>query len=129
MADPNIPAPHTTSPTLLVVDDDAVMRELLTALLSLEGYIVHAVDSRAAALAFLASASASIILVDIQMSGMSGAAFAAQLDDIRSAGTLLLAMSGSPLPPSEESLYDGFLLKPFEVEDFTAAKITRAIIA
>ncbi len=107
---------------VLVVDDDAILRELLTALLGIEGYEVQTVESGEAALDALASgAEADIILVDLHMPGMQGAELAERLNNARAWDTLLIAMSGSNLKPEDAVFFGAFLKKPFEVEDFVEA--------
>jgi CheY-like chemotaxis protein/HPt (histidine-containing phosphotransfer) domain-containing protein len=106
---------------VLVVDDDAIMRELLTALLEIEGYTVHAVESGQQALDSLAAgASADVILVDLHMPGLHGTELAKRLTKVKAPDALLIAMSGSGLLPEQASLFAAFLEKPFAVEDLAA---------
>lgn len=109
---------------ILVVDDDALSRELLTLLLEHAGYAVDAVDSGDAAVQHLSSEAGplpDVVLADLQMPGMTGNALARRLRDLCEPSTILLAMSGSM--PGEVAVreFNGFLLKPFTVEDFAAA--------
>jgi len=99
----------------LVVDDDALSRDLLTLLLEAEGYEVEAAASGEAAVARSASRSPDVVLTDIQMPGLAGSALAAALRMELGEGPLLLAMSGSQPPVSALTGFDGFLLKPFTV--------------
>ncbi len=123
---------------VLVIDDDDVSRELLTLLLTAQGYTVDAADSGEAALQHLQQSPNSppgAILTDLQMPGISGSELAQQLRSAcqvaDSSQTLLLAMSGSW--PDDATLrgYDDFLLKPFTMQDFAAAltKKTRAEVS
>lgn len=108
-------ARHENGMRMLLVDDDAMSRELLTMLLEGEGYVVEAAESGEAALARLEAMDApELVLTDMQMPGISGAAFAGALRE--RCGASLIAMSGSV--PTAEALrgYDGFLRKPFGVE-------------
>ena len=107
---------------VLVVDDDVIMRELLTAILGIEGYEVKVAESGNAALALLASgAPVDVILLDLHMPGVQGAELAARLHEARAVETLLIGMSGSMPTPAERGSFRAFLDKPFTVEDFTAA--------
>lgn len=99
----------------LVVDDDALSRDLLTLLLEAEGYEVEAAASGEAAVARSASRSPDVVLTDIQMPGLAGSSLAAALRMELGEGPLLLAMSGSQPPVSALTGFDGFLLKPFTV--------------
>ena len=108
---------------VLVVDDDAMSRELLGVLLEGEGYAVESADSGAAALALLARGGAApdLVLADIQMPGATGSRLAGQLRRACPPATLLLAISGSQPPRKAISRFDGFLLKPFGMKEVAAA--------
>jgi len=108
---------------ILVVDDDALSRDLLTLLLMREGHAVEAVESGEAAVAHLAGAASlpGLVLVDLQMPGLSGNALAHTLRETAPGIPRLLAISASQ--PADEALngFDGFLLKPFSMEALAAA--------
>ena len=108
---------------VLVVDDDAMSRELLGVLLVGEGYTVDSADSGAAALALLARGGAApdLVLADIQMPGATGSRLAGQLRRACPPATLLLAISGSQPPRKTISRFDGFLLKPFGMKEVATA--------
>ncbi len=57
---------------ILVVDDDAVFRNLLTSLLGREGHTVTAAASGEEALAALEDGPTDLIILDVEMPGMSG---------------------------------------------------------
>jgi len=61
-------------PCILVVDDDAALRELITLRLEANGFRVEAVDSGETALAQLARTRPDAVLTDMQMAGMDGMA-------------------------------------------------------
>jgi CheY-like chemotaxis protein len=113
-----------TSLRILVVDDDALSRDVLALLLAHAGFVVETADSGDAAMHSLSIASTpppAVVLADIQMPGTTGSALAQALRGRCGADTLLLAMSGS-LPGDEVTRdFDGLLLKPFTIEDLTAA--------
>jgi len=105
---------------VLVIDDDEIMREVLSALLSAEGDTVTAFETGEDALqALRAGAISDVILSDVQLPGLSGAPLAVQLR-AAAPGTFLLGMSGSQPGPDVQNAFDGFLLKPFTMEDFAA---------
>jgi len=113
-----------SSPTrVLVIDDDEMSRDLLSALLEAEGYAVVCADSGDGALALLRDSTAvpDLILVDTQMPGLSGAKLADELRRVCSSTTLLIAMSGGRPPEQAIARFDGFLLKPFSMEEVAAA--------
>ena len=105
----------------LVVDDDALSRDLLTLVLESEGYEVEVAASGDAAVARVRLSAAAgrpisdIVLTDIQMPGLAGDALATALKPLLPRGTMLLAMSGSQPAAAALAGFDGFLLKPFQV--------------
>lgn len=114
---------------ILVVDDDALSREVLALLLEHAGYAVETADSGSAAVERLAMTSGplpDVVLADMQMPGTAGAELARQLRQRCGAATVLLAMSGSK--PEDEAIrgFDGLLLKPFTMEELAAAITAKA---
>jgi len=107
----------------LVVDDDALSRDLLTLLLEVEGYEVEAAVSGEDAVARIAVCKAErrplpdVILTDIQMPGLAGNDLADALRAQSHQKIQLLAMSGSRPPAAALTGFDGFLLKPFNVKE------------
>jgi CheY-like chemotaxis protein/HPt (histidine-containing phosphotransfer) domain-containing protein len=100
-------------PTVLLIDDDMVSREVIATLLTMNGYTVHTADSGLESLAMLDGGSCipQVILMDAQMPGLSGGALIEQLR-ARSTG-FLYAISGSDAPSEVMEGADGFLMKPF----------------
>ena len=113
---------------VLVVDDDEMSRELLGVLLEAEGYVVESADSGDAALALLSRNGnpPDVILADSQMPGTTGVSLAGKLRRACGPATLLLAMSGSQPPESAISRFDGFLLKPFKMQEIATALSARS---
>ena len=108
---------------VLVVDDDAISREVFALLLDGAGYAVDTADSGDAALLHLQTARPlpEVILTDLQMPGTSGEELARQLRNMCGASTRLLVMSASVPEDGVERAFDGFLKKPFTMETFAAA--------
>jgi DNA-binding response OmpR family regulator len=104
---------------LLVVDDDALSRDLLALLLTREGYAVDALDSGDAAFEALSQRHAPVpdaILADLQMPGTSGSLLAHGLRQICGNATRLIAMSASDSSANTLDGFDAFLTKPFTME-------------
>jgi CheY-like chemotaxis protein len=117
---------------MLVVDDDAVSRELLALLLTREGYAVEVADSGDAALDQLRrmqGALPAVVLTDIQMQGTTGGELAGELRSLCGAKTILLAMSGSEPEHRVQWDFDGFLLKPFTTQELAAAIAGVAVVS
>jgi CheY-like chemotaxis protein len=108
---------------ILVIDDDALSREVFVLLLEGAGYSVEALDSGDAALSRLQKkpVSPQVILADLQMPGMAGNELARSLRTLCGSATIILAMSASAPQDDSAQDFDGFLLKPFTMESFAAA--------
>jgi len=110
---------------VLVIDDDAVMREVLSLLLEADGHSVITAGAGDVALALLATLPPeqlpTVILTDLKMPGLSQGALATRLRGASSQPALLVAMSGSEPAAGEAAAFDAFLRKPFTVADLEAA--------
>jgi CheY-like chemotaxis protein len=108
---------------ILVVDDDEVSREVLALLLHSAGYLVETAESGDAALLHLQTTDSlpQVVLADLRMPGTTGNELAVRLRDVSSPTTILLAMSATEPDDGSDREFDGFLLKPFTMETFTAA--------
>jgi len=108
---------------VLVVDDDVLSREILALLLDDAGYSVETADSGDAALLHLQTAHLlpQVVLTDLQMPGTTGEELALRLRGVCGPATTLLAMSATAPDDGSDRGFDGFLLKPFTMETFTAA--------
>jgi CheY-like chemotaxis protein len=108
---------------VLVVDDDALSREVLALLLLRAGYAAETVDSGDAALLYLKTAHPlpQVVLTDLQMPGTTGRELTHSLRSLCGPATKLLAMSASVPDDDSDREFDGFLLKPFTMETFASA--------
>jgi two-component system sensor histidine kinase EvgS len=109
---------------VLLVDDDAVSLELMAILLAHEGHQVLRANDAGAALDLLVSDKTErpdVLLVDLQMPGVSGGQLAEKVRALGSPGPLLLAMSASEAQRQQLLAFDGFLLKPLAVDDLRQA--------
>jgi CheY-like chemotaxis protein len=106
-------------PTVLLIDDDMVSREVMATVLTMSGYSVHTATGGDAALALLAgeASDAEVILMDAQMPGLKGLQLVERIRACSQAS--LYAMSGSNPPPEVIAACDGFLLKPFSPDVLT----------
>ncbi len=103
-------------PHVLVVDDDARLRELLRRYLADNGFLVATASNASAARAKLSGLRFDVIVLDLMMPGESGLDFAEQLrrtDDIPI--LMLTAMDAvEDRIAGLESGADDYLVKPFE---------------
>lgn len=104
-------------PTILLIDDDLVSREVIATVLTLHGHMVHTADSGETALEMLEASTVvpEVILMDAQLPGLNGIALLEQLRKRSGVGIYLI--SGSPVPDDLTAASDGFLLKPFGPDD------------
>jgi CheY-like chemotaxis protein len=103
-------------PTLLLIDDDMVSREVTATVLTMSGYAVHTAVDGATAVRMLngQECAPEVILMDAQMPGLSGTELVAELR--KSTKARVYAVSGSNPPNEVIAAADGFLLKPFDTE-------------
>ena len=109
--------PARPATRLLVVDDDSLLRELLSFLL--QGTEIHltTLSSGEHALAYLGEpgGTADAILTDLQMPGTSGVVLAMSLREA-APSALLLGMSARSPTEDESRAFDAFLPKPFDID-------------
>jgi CheY-like chemotaxis protein/HPt (histidine-containing phosphotransfer) domain-containing protein len=109
---------------VLLVDDDAVSLELMAMLLAHEGHHVLRAADAGSALALLSGdkgARPDVLLVDLQMPGVSGGQLADRIRALEGPNPLMLAMSATEVQRQQLLSFDGFLLKPLAVDDFRRA--------
>lgn len=107
---------------VLVVDDVAINRSLLSELLTPLGFDVTEAASGAEALAAVAALNPAIVLLDLRMPGMDGIEFARRLRASEGGSRIkIIAMSASVLSFSRDDAFaagcDDFLAKPFREAD------------
>jgi CheY-like chemotaxis protein len=110
--------PSATKANILVVEDNAASREILDFILSSAGYRVSIAAAGEEALRLVVTLSNTeplVILMDFQMPGLSGCALATRLKQHCKAE--IIAMSGSPISEEARRMFDGFLLKPFDIPE------------
>ncbi len=103
-------------PSLLLIDDDLVSREVTATLLTMNGYMVHSAVDGQTAVKMLATRGSvpDVILMDAQLPGLSGVEL---INSIRAQSKArIIAISGSEPSPELRSAANGFLLKPFGVD-------------
>ena len=109
----NVPdgAPH-----LLVVDDDARIRNLLVRYLSEAGYRVTAAATATEARTRLTGLTFDLMILDVMMPGESGLDLARSLSAIRPVPVLMLTALGEPEDRIRglESGIDDYMSKPFD---------------
>jgi two-component system, OmpR family, phosphate regulon response regulator OmpR len=105
---------------ILLVDDDRRIRELLTAYLKTNGFLVTAAGNAAEARKALQGLAFDIIVLDIMMPGENGLDFAASLRGAGNAVPILMLSARSDASDRIQGLTNGsddYLGKPFEPEE------------
>lgn len=100
-----------TGETVLVVDDEQLVRDLLVQFLSLRGYRALGVKDGPEALSMVEQAAPDLILLDLMLPGMNGVEVLHRLRDKNFTGTIII-VTGSY---DEELLQDAWSLHPQEV--------------
>ena len=105
-----------TAPHLLLVDDDARIRTLLSRFLSENGYRVTSAASAAEARSRAAGLVFDLMILDVMMPGESGVAFAASVRQTSDVPVIMLTALGEPDDRIRglETGADDYVTKPFE---------------
>ena len=111
MSDPGSGAPH-----LLIVDDDARIRQLLQKYLMRQGYVVSTARDAAHARRLLEVFEFDLLIVDVMMPGETGLEFTGSLKGQDAPPVLMLTARGETDARIEglEAGADDYLTKPFE---------------
>ncbi|WP_422075707.1 response regulator [Tranquillimonas rosea] len=104
---------------LLIVDDDARIRELLKRFLQRQGFYVSAAKDAAHARRLLAGLDFDLIVLDVMMPGEDGIAFTTALRETLDVPILLLTAKGETGDRINglEAGADDYLSKPFEPKE------------
>ncbi|MCX7081662.1 MAG: response regulator [Pseudomonas sp.] len=78
------------TPRVLIVDDDPLIRELLHAYLSQEGYEVHCAETAELAETFLATHAVDLVMLDIRLPGKDGLTLTRELRVRSEVGIILI---------------------------------------
>jgi CheY-like chemotaxis protein len=105
--------------SILVVDDEAAMQELITELLDILGHVAHTASTASEALNKLNANVVDLCLVDLQLPGMKGDELAREIKQRRPQLPVIL-VTGRRLqtPPPD---VDWVLLKPFSLGELRQA--------
>jgi CheY-like chemotaxis protein len=114
---PDREAAAATCP-VLIVEDDADLREMMAQLLTLEGYAAATVSNGREALAYLRdNAAPDVILLDLMMPVMDGWEFRReQQRDAEMAGVPVIILSALDQPRAADVNADAFLKKPLDFD-------------
>jgi putative two-component system response regulator len=109
---------------ILLIDDEPVLRELMTEILEEAGYEVTPADTAERALALLETSDPSLVVSDVRMPGLSGLELLETLNARRASLPVVLVTAASTYETLSEALTRGaagLVTKPFEHHDLEAA--------
>ncbi len=123
------PGLSVAPPTILVVDDEAAIREMLVEFLGLQGYRVTEAEDGQRALRQILETRVDLVLTDMKMPGMGGIELLAELSRFRSPPTTIL-MTGygtvdTAIAAMKSGAYD-YIIKPFKLKEVSVT-INRAL--
>lgn len=110
----------TVSQTVLVVDDDPGILEVIKIILSEHGYTVIAVSEASLVKEAISQNSPNIILMDLWMSGIDGHEITKYLkgnQKLKSIPIVIISALSEGEKMAMEAGADDFLAKPFNIED------------
>ena len=104
-------------PTVLLIDDDMVSREVIATVLTMSGYSVHTAEGGRQALRLIADRACvpGVILMDAQMPGLAGTHLIQALR--AQSRAVIYVLSGSSASREVIDAADGFLLKPISPDE------------
>lgn len=117
------------SPRILLVDDDAALLRLLTMRLEAAGYGIVAVDSGEKALASLAARRAQLVISDMRMAGMDGAALFEAIRKLYPTLPVIILTAHGTIPDAVAAVQRGvfgYLTKPYDAPTLLA-EVERAL--
>lgn len=102
--------------SLLIVDDEVVLRQLLKKILAREGYQIHTSEDGCAALEFLESNQVDIVITDMKMPGMDGMELMRRVKkQYPKVGVIFMTAFGNTVTVKDALLNgaDEYITKPF----------------
>ena len=109
----------TTLTSVLVVDDDNGVRNMLRSVLENEGYLVEDVENGKGAIKACEKSVFDVALIDVELPDMKGTELLNKLKKIRPKMVRIIITGHPTLESAMKAVNeraDGYVLKPFEVE-------------
>ncbi len=108
------------TPRILVVDDEEPFRRLLSRELTRKGFLVEVAEEGRQALDMLAERSYDVVLLDIMMPGMDGAAVMRNLRNDPSSPPIIVITGQATVETAVEAMKNGaydYLTKPYKLDE------------
>jgi two-component system phosphate regulon response regulator OmpR len=115
-------SPLPSDAHVLVVDDEAEVRDMVREYLSRHGLVVSAADGGGAMRAVLAERRVDLVVLDVRMPGEDGLTLARELRARGGVGILMLTAEGAPVDRilGLELGADDYVVKPFDPRELLA---------
>jgi DNA-binding response OmpR family regulator len=107
--------------TVLVIEDEGAIAEMLEMLLADEGYTVHVARTGAEGLARAQADTPDLITLDLALPGVDGASLLRALHAGGGAPILVISAHPDMLAPADRALAAAVLSKPFDIDDMLAS--------
>jgi len=104
---------------ILVVDDEAPVREVLTEYFTTEGYAVEGAGSGAEALTAVRGGRADLVLLDVRMPGLDGVQVLRKIREINGDVPVIMVTANEDVSLAKETLKLGafdYVAKPFDFD-------------
>ncbi|HYS19041.1 MAG TPA: response regulator [Candidatus Binatia bacterium] len=104
---------------ILVVDDEAPVREVLTEYFATEGYAVEAATNGAEALTAIRGGRADLVLLDVRMPGLDGVQVLRRIRELDGNVPVIMVTANEDVVLAKETLKLGafdYVAKPFDFE-------------
>ncbi|PYM93150.1 MAG: DNA-binding response regulator [Candidatus Rokuibacteriota bacterium] len=104
---------------ILVVDDEAPIREVLTEYFATEGYAVEAATSGVEALTAIRGRRADLVLLDVRMPGLDGVQVLRRIRELDDSVPVIMVTANEDVGLAKETLKLGafdYIAKPFDFE-------------
>jgi two-component system, response regulator, stage 0 sporulation protein F len=104
---------------ILVVDDEAPVREVLTEYFTTEGYAVEGAGSGAEALTVVRGGRADLVLLDVRMPGLDGVQVLRKIREINEDVPVIMVTANEDVGLAKETLRLGafdYVAKPFDFD-------------
>jgi len=107
--------------SVLVVDDDTILRELLVKVLTIKGYTVLDADNGSKALDILDREDVDIVVTDLQMPKMDGIELCQRIKDHKIVPVILCTAHREEFGDRKYPCIDKLISKPFRLEHVVEA--------
>jgi DNA-binding NtrC family response regulator len=111
---------HTLAPSILLVDDELVIRRVLSRELRAENFSVTAVSSGSEAISALGNTFYDLVITDLTMEEIDGVDILKATRRVSPQTAVIIITGYDDSKPAREAIHlgvDDFLVKPFEIEE------------